>query len=167
MNYDSMKEYWEGFREYVKKDPENAKYVTQQASPQTYYDVAIGSSLAHIAIAIAEKPRKENLNVQVKIYFTASETISAFDVADEFNKYKETFEKNVGKYNYNLDVERHPTFVFSTKGDVSNRSNWNTYYEWQLTKLLSLINTIKELRKQHSILSESTYKQSTENKPVY
>ena len=153
MDDNSKAGYWAGFREYAKKDPRYSGYVSQQAAPQSYYDVSFGTSLAHANAAIAESPKNGNSNIQVKIYFTGTRNISGFDVAEEFNKYRDIIESNVGQYNFHKKVSKHPTFVFSTKGDINDRSSWDTYYEWQISKIDAIVKTVKELDNKYKILS--------------
>ena len=152
-------EYWKEFYDYAKKNPKYAKFASQSPKPQNYYDVSIGSSLAHTKAAIAERPVKGNHNLQVKIYFTGfdAKEISAFSVSEEFDKYREIFQNKIGNYVYDKNVRKQPTFNFSISEDLNDRSSWPKYFEWQLSKLSTLQDTIIDLDKKYNILKNSNY----------
>ena len=152
-------EYWKEFCDYAKKNPKYAKFTGQSPKPQNYYDVALGSSLAHTTVAIAERPVKGNHNLQVKIYFTGMNRlkISAFSVSEEFDKHKEVFQNKVGNYVYDKNVKKQPTFNFSIAENLNDKSSWPKYFEWQLSKLYTLQETIIGLDKDYNILKNSNY----------
>ena len=160
-------EYWNGFCDYARKNPDYASFIKQKPASQNYYDITVGTSLLHTKAAIAEHPKKGNNNIQVKIYFTGNEKINAFDVANKFNEHAETLKEKIGEYVYNASVKKQPTFNFSFAGDISDKKSWESYYELQLSKLFILIATIKDLDKKYKLLSLSTYKTNTEQKTVW
>lgn len=119
-------EFWSKFKEYVQDN--NANIKLRKTRPQHWYNIAFGSSSAHISLTI----NSQSEQMACGIYIPDSKLLFA-----ALLKNKDKIENELSEQ---LDWEELPDkkasrIILKTDGDLFNQDNWEQYHSWMLEKV--------------------------------
>ena len=113
------------------------EFNARKANPQHWYNLAIGSSLAHISL---------NVNTQKKEIRNEIWIRDSKDLYDYLESQKEEIEKDLG-YSLvweRLDDKKASYIAISKKIDINNEENWDESISWQLEKAVEFFNVFSK-----------------------
>lgn len=109
------------------------EFNARKPNPQHWYDLAIGSSLAHISLTV------NTLKKEIRIETWISDNK---DLYDYLESQKEVIEKELG-YSLNwerLDDKKASRISISKKIDINKEENWDEAIDWHLEKAVEFYN---------------------------
>ena len=109
------------------------EFNARKPNPQHWYDLAIGSSLAHISLTV------NTLKKEIWIETWISDNK---DLYDYLESQKEVIEKELG-YSLNwerLDDKKASRISISKKIDINKEENWDEAIDWHLEKAVEFYN---------------------------
>ncbi len=109
------------------------EFNARKPNPQHWYNLAIGSSLAHISLTV------NTLKKEIRIETWISDNK---DLYDYLESQKEVIEKELG-YSLNwerLDDKKASRISISKKIDINKEENWDEAIDWHLEKAVEFYN---------------------------
>ncbi len=113
-------EFWNGFKEYAAS--KGSKLRLRKASPRHWYDLSIGSSLAHISLTTNSQ---QSGGLGCELYIPDDKSLYHF-----LESKKEKIEKELNLNLEWMELERAKAsrIKFSTDKNIKNTNDWNEYF---------------------------------------
>ncbi len=114
-------EFWKKFKEYALAKKTRLKM--RKAYPQHWYDIAVGSSQAHLSLIINTRDNKMGCQFYIpnnkKLFY-------------ELQKRKEQIEKELNQKLKWLELpnKKASAIVIFKEADINKKEEWNSYFEW-------------------------------------
>ena len=127
--------YWTELSEQLKENSNILRAVTPR--PQQWYDLAIGSSLAHITLTI---------NTLTKEVVTQIWIADNKELFNHLHELEHEIENEIGEkldWNINDEVKR-STIVLTKQVDITNQETWQEAIEWQVKNSEKFYNTFSK-----------------------
>lgn len=122
--------YWTQMKERLENETE---FNPRKANPQHWYNLALGSSLAHISLNMNTQKK----SIRIEVWISDSK-----ELYDYLESQKEDIENELG---YSLDWERldhrkASYIAISKKIDINKEENWEESINWHLEKAVEFYN---------------------------
>ena len=122
--------YWTQLKERLENETE---FNPRKANPQHWYNLALGSSLAHISLNMNTQKK----GIRIEVWISDSK-----ELYDYLESQKEDIENELG-YSLNwerLDHRKASYIAISKKIDINKEENWEESINWHLEKAVEFYN---------------------------
>lgn len=117
-------EYWIAFKDFMEES--GSKIKIHKPQPQHWTDMAIGRSGYHLSATV--NTRDDTLNIWLNI--TGSNAKENYDKLFSTSKEKSLSVISQSLLWNRMDDKKQSAIILTTKGQLSNKSNWNSQFEW-------------------------------------